>query len=456
VATVTPFFKGKGSRTDPSNYRPISVTCFLSKIFERCIKSQLCSYLYGMSYFSDCQHGFLRGRSSETALADIKEFSIGGCIDGGFVVGVFLDIAKAFDCVSHCVLLEILAKAGVDLSALNWFKSFLSDRVIRVADGKTLSTPHNVSIGLAQGSVLGPFLFVVYLNIMLSVSNGLNPDLKVISFADDTTILFRVHGQRVSEDLMVFDRLLSKILDIFDYLKLALNVKKTQVILFHSPRLTVPLTLSHFVVRDTVLRVSHSVTCLGVILDSTFNWQMHTKALRAKLLFPIAIIHRLRRMGSGESVLLMIYRALIESLLSYCITIWGSAPRETLRSLEVCQKSAMRAVLGMGPRESVSRLFPEKGVLLLNKLYVQKMSCFAFRSLHGFLPSSLTSAIPFRLPQRNDRHLNIPLISVCSNWSMKSPLNQVRITWNDLPGELKSELCERKFKRSLKKHLLDQ
>jgi len=132
VAEVVPIYKGKGSRSEPGNYRPISLTVLLAKLFERCIKLQLTDFLNSLNFFSDHQHGFLENRSTETALCDIMEFVLCGCAGGNAVLGVFLDVSKAFDCVSFVILEKIFGHIGFTDKTINWFSSLIQNRDILV------------------------------------------------------------------------------------------------------------------------------------------------------------------------------------------------------------------------------------------------------------------------------------------------------------------------------------
>jgi len=453
-SSITPLYKCKGSKSDPNSYRPISLIPFLSKLFERCIKDQLEAYLESFSYFSPSQHGFLSGRSTDTALCEIAEFARQGSASGNVVVGVFLDVAKAFDCVSHPVLLNILSRLGVDQRSINWLSSFLSDRTITVRAGGMSSSARLVNIGLAQGSVLGPFLFIVYLNVILLAANAMSTDLRLVSYADDTSILFRLGKDSRDCGVDTLNSHLNLILSYFDFLRLSINVNKTQVIAFRDRRTLLPAELQNIRMRGSQVTLVPSVICLGIILDSNFGWTSHIKLLRGRLLSVIAIIHRLRRVGLPTNILLSVVRSLFEPLLSYGIVLWGSSPSSTLRPLEVCQNNAFRAVFGLNYRVSVRHLYDQHKLLPLNKLYILKMSALSFRSVHGMLsPFLSTRFVVASSPIRNDRHLNIQVRPAFTNYLAASPVNQVIAVWNSLPTSLKGISDPIRFKSQLKTFL---
>jgi len=196
------------------------------------------------------------------------------------------------------------------------------------------------------------------------------------------------------------------------------------------------------------------VSCLGIHLDSNFGWSTHTKSLKSRLQGTIALIHRLRRSGFPPNFLLSVLRALFEPLLSYCIPVWGAANASTLHPLEVCQRNALRAVFGLRYRDSVSEVFKRHNFFTVNKLYIFKVACLSFRSVHGMLsPSMSTHLINTITPLRNDRHLNIPTQVVSTNYLARSPVNQVIAIWNSLPTDLKAEPYYTSFKSILKKYI---
>lgn len=289
---------------------------------------------------------------------------------------------------------------------------------------------------------------------MLLSSNRLSPDLRVISYADDTSVLFRVRKDFLAFDISRLNVYLEEILSYFDSLKLSINVNKTQVIAFRSNRACPSLVHAPILIRGSAIVLLPSVSCLGLTLDANLGWSSHVSSVRSRLLGVIAILHRLRRIGVPSATLLIILRALFEPLLSYCVPLWGSASPSTLRPLEVTQRNAFRAVFGMRYRDSVSHLFNVHKFLTLSKLYLFKMSCLAFRSVHGMLtPSLSTHFVDAPSPLRNDRHLNIPTQSNSANYLITSPVNQVISVWNSLSSELKSESHYGHFKSGLKDYV---
>lgn len=231
-ATVVPIYKGKGDPNEPGNYRPISLTSYLSKLFEKCILSQLEGYLVGERLLSEYQHGFLSGRSTEAALLDIYQFIYDGWASRRHVIALFLDLSKAFDCLQHDVLVSALSSMGVDSDSCRWFLSFLSRRLLSVTHDGDHSDPVVVDCGVPQGSVLGPFLFVVYMDAILCTANSLSDRLRMISCAEDSTVLFHVDRSLHSAEIPILNSMLVEIVSMFSVHKLSLNTDKCELLWF--------------------------------------------------------------------------------------------------------------------------------------------------------------------------------------------------------------------------------
>ncbi len=208
VANVIPAYKNSGERSEPRNYRPISLLSVISKVFESTISQQLVTYFDRHNLFSDSQYGFRAGRSTADVLTVISEKIYRSLNKSGEARAIALDISKAFDRVWHAGLLHKLSSYGVTGPFLNIIKSFLSNRVIRVVlDGQS-SVDYSINAGVPQGSLLGPILFLIFIN---DLPDNIIQQLAI--YADDTTIY----------------SCLGKTNEVFDKVELAAGLRRISV-----------------------------------------------------------------------------------------------------------------------------------------------------------------------------------------------------------------------------------
>lgn len=267
TAIVKPVFKS-GDKLQVSNYRPISILPTISKVLEKVVAEQLMEHLDSLEMLHPLQFGFRKHYSTETACSYFLE-DVKSSLDGGGIVGaVFLDLRKAFDTVNHELLLCKLTKFGFHTSTINWIKSYLCDRQQCVIVNNVRSSLRACSLGVPQGSILGPLLFTLYINDLPSVCAA-----KIIMYADDTVVF--AHGRTVEE---VAHKLSLEMVAISNWLKnscLTLNVEKT-VAMFFTNRLK-PQCLPHVFIEGIKIHNIDQHKYLGVILDSNLNFKKHIK-----------------------------------------------------------------------------------------------------------------------------------------------------------------------------------
>ena len=225
-AQIVPVFKD-GDETDPCNYRPISLLSVFNRIFERIMSNRLKVFLNKHDIFYQSQYGFRERRSTEHAILDIVSKIQANMDMGMFSCGIFIDLQKAFDTVDHSILLHKLNHYGIRGVVNDWFSSYLSGRVQTTQMGSYISQKEKTLCGVPQGSVLGPLLFLIYINDIYNASDK----LAFYLFADDTNLLFADRNLK-SLEIVVNEELMN----VYDWLtsnKLSLNVKKTNFVIFH-------------------------------------------------------------------------------------------------------------------------------------------------------------------------------------------------------------------------------
>ena len=286
IANVVPIFKS-GDDMVFSNYRPVSVLPVLSKILERLMYNRLILYInrYGLLY--EYQFGFQKGKSTHMALITLTDKISEALDQGKLVIGIFLDFSKAFDIVDHGILLQKLELYGVQDIALKWFDSYLSNRLQYVTYNNVKSDKQNVKCRVPQGSILGPLLFLLYINDLTTVSST---SLSVL-FADDTNIF--LSGKSLQSMSMTLNEQLTAIYEWLCCNKLSLNVLKTHYMIF-TPRNKKVNDINLYINNVPIGRV-YVTKFLGVQIDSQLNWKNHIEYTCKKLSKCIGILLKARK-----------------------------------------------------------------------------------------------------------------------------------------------------------------
>ena len=378
IAQVCTVFK-KGELDLRENYRPISLLSNLSKLFERAMHSRVYNFLESSGLIFDLQFGFRKKHSTSHALLSILDEIRQNLDKNTFSCGVFVDLEKAFDTVNHNILLKKLEHYGIRNIANRWFESYLSDRKQFVSLGGTNSNNLPITCGVPQGSILGPLLFIIYINDM---HNAINFS-KVHHFADDTNLLFshknlKVLRKRVNSDLeLLFDWLCAN--------RLSLNVGKTEFVIFRPAR---SKRLDRVTLKINRCRIfeSNKIKYLGMILDSNLSWKHHIFELNKKLFRGVGMINKIRNL-SDASVLKSIYFSLFQSHATYGLVAWGSS-RKCLDRVYLSQKRAIRAILGLGFDDSTSASFKSLRILKIFDLYKVQCASLMWDFDHGSLPDA--------------------------------------------------------------------
>ena len=275
VAKVVPVFK----KADPkirSNYRPISLLPIFSKIFEKVMYKRLYSFVTCNKIIYTLQFGFQESHSIDHALISLTETIRRNLDNKKYGCGVFIDLQKAFDTVSHKILLSKLEHYGIRGNALRWFQSYLANRTQIVSICGKDSYPLGITCGVLQGSVLGPLLFLLFINDLPNVSKH----LKFYLFADDTNLYY--DSETLDDVIKKVNKGLKHIKRWLDANKLSLNISKTSFIIFHSSVALVPADISIKMGKNQFSRVKY-IKFLGVLLDEHLDGKYHIAELSKKL-----------------------------------------------------------------------------------------------------------------------------------------------------------------------------
>ena len=371
LAKTMPLYK-KGSTLNMNNYRPISLLSIFSKIYENIMYARFYQFLEKSHLVFSLQFGFRAKHSTNHALISITE-TIKESIDNNkFGCGVFLDLRKAFDTVNHKILLAKLQHYGVREMAFNWFQSYLTNRRQYVEVNGTSSDVLDVMCGVPQGSVLGPLLFLIFVNDLPAVCKR----LKFYLFDDDTNIYFESDSLDLLEETM--NKELRKIDKWLTTNRLALNVDKLHFVLFHSSS-NITHRKIRIKIRNERITEENDVKLLGVLLDSTLSWKPHITELSKKLSKTICIFCKLRHYATAD-VLKLLYYALLYPFLIYGSSVWGMAYQSHLDKLQAIQNKFIKAISFSDKYDSLYPLFHTHSILKISSDIIKLQIAFVFES----------------------------------------------------------------------------
>jgi hypothetical protein len=445
-AKIIPLYKGEGSRLEPSKYRPISILPFISKLFERCLNKQLSTFLETNNFFSPNQYGFRSGRSTELALAHITDKITEITDRRDIPIGLFLDTSKAFDCLDHSIFDQILTRLGFSELSRSWFSSYLGNREKCVILGNQRSDTLNSNIGIPQGSVMGPTIYLIYQNGLLDIHAD-NTDISPYGFADDVSNIYSLSISKVYECLLRLNYYLREISAWYKAFKLKLNILKTKLLIFltQSNGFILPTPL---IFDGLELTPSDSVKCLGIILSANLKWTDHSTSLRPKLRYINATLHRLRLLRFNKDLLILLYRALFESVLTYCATIWGGAYDTVLRPLEILQNDSLRTILGIKRSEphNIDKLYETTGILRIGDRIKLLVGTFMYKHQRSLIP--VDSSFVFRQTRARRKVKNHPLVSIKHRLDLRGRSVRFMMAkiWNLLDPSIRDAANLRLFK----------
>ena len=439
IARVTPLFKS-GDKEKISNYRPISSLHYLSKIFERCMVNRLVSFFNKYNLFSKNQFGFLKGKSTADALIHLSEIIYEGLDAKKHNLNILIDLKKAFDTVNHVILLKKLSLYGIRGISLNWFESYLKNRECYTCINNHNSKTRFLNIGVPQGSILGPILFLIYINDLPNVMNSGSTTL----YADDTTLSFS--GQNASSLVENVNSELEKVERWTISNRLTINPSKTELLIVTKKKSDVD-NLQNIQLGSEIIQPVNSCKFLGTYLDDNLDFNENINYILKKIARNGGILYRIRD-SLNQTACLNFYNSFILPFLTYNIICWGSTTANHTTPLFLQQKRIIRTMTKSIYLEHTSALFKNLGLLKLNDIYRFELLKFMYKKRND--PRFMV------LHDRNTRHrhLLVPTPRRLTK-TEQSVFTSGPNEWNSLPDDIRNSNTFCIFVRSLKSYFLD-
>jgi hypothetical protein len=334
IAKTIPIYKSK-EHNKFGNYRPISLLTSLSKIFEKLIHTRLLTYFNETKLFYEHQYGFLPRHSTEEAVHQLHNKVVHNIENKLFTLGVFLDLSKAFDTIDHNILFNKLDIYGVRGKMLALLKSYMSNRTQFVSYNNHNSKPQRIQVGVPQGSVLGPLIFLIYTNDFCRCLKF----AKSFQYADDTTLV--ITGNSTNEINEQANEDLRNIKEWYKSNKLSLNVSKTNIVLFRSQQLKVDENSINISLDGSPISAVDSAKFLGVYLDKHMTYTAHISHICSKVSKTVGVLNRAKNV-LNKNTMELIYRSLIYPYLTYCNIEWGHNYESHLKRLVILQKKGTK------------------------------------------------------------------------------------------------------------------
>jgi len=441
MANICPVFK-KGERYQAANYRPVSLTCISAKIMEHCIVSNMLDHMEENKIFYPLQHGFRRQLSTETQLITFVQQLATELKNGHQVDSVILDFSKAFDKVCHRLLLHKLQFYGINGLTKQWISAFLTGRSQQVVVNGEKSAPMDVLSGVPQGTVIGPILFLCYINDMPSSVSS-----QVRLFADDAIIYRRINTEKDTE-LLQND--LNSLENWEKTWKMSFNASKCESIIFSRKRST---RVTTYFLHDTPLKLVTSAKYLGITLASNLSWSRHIDFTVKKANRAYGLIRRNLKVAPKE-VRSHAYISLVRPHLEYGATIWDPHTAGDSNRIEAVQRRAARFCCGRwhnlsSPTQMVAEL---KWMELWRRRRLARLTLL-YKLCHQLLNVNTSHLlVPTTRPTRHSHPLTFQKLHSTQNYYNLSFFPRTVNDWNNLPASLALAPSIEAFSVSLKAH----
>ena len=450
MAIVTPVFK-TNDKESFSNYRPISVLPCFSKILEKLMYKRIIKFLDKHNILNEHQYGFRKKHSTNHAILELVTKITNAIENNQYTMGVFLDLSKAFDTVNHAILLHKLEHYGIRGIVLEWFKNYLQFRKQAVKYKTTKSDSLTISCGVPQGSVLGPLLFLIYINDISKCSQILS----FILFADDTN-LFLIHHD-LETLIRIMNEELKKVALWLTANKLSLNVNKTHLMIFKTRKKRLNYN-AHVILNENPIEKVKYTKFLGIIIDEELSWKYHINHIATKVSKMVGITAKARHYLSLK-LLLTLYNTMIYPYLIYCNVIWANTYSTRLKSIFMLQKKIVRIITFSNYTDDSRHLFKSLNILDIYELNIYLTGIFMYWYYRGNLSAYFTNFFTNNESIHSYNTRSATKIHVefkRTNYAKFSLRCKGATMWNSLPDDIKNIDSFDRFKKGLKLYIQNQ
>lgn len=426
IAKIVPIYK-KGDIHKFENYRPISLLSSISKVFERVIHDQIYTYFTESHLLYTSQYGFRTQHSTEYAALELLDKIIIDMDQGNIPINIYMDLSKAFDTVDHSILLLKLKHYGIGKEALKLLTNYLSNRIQYVTFNSYSSSKMHVKSGVPQGSILGPLLFIIYVNDIVNVTKAFTP----LIYADDITLYANINSTNIN----ILNNELYSISNWLKMNKLSLNINKTKAMIFHTPQRKIDYP--NIYINKTKIDFVNSFNFLGITIDEHLNWNEQIDKISKKISRTLAVMSKIKNFLPSQA-LLHIYNSLVSPYLNYGLLIWGWKGERLLR----LQKRAVRMIMGQHYRAHTSDLFRKLNILKFPDLCALHEYKFCFKIHNLTLPHyfcnmhTILLSNTHRYSTRNAINLKLPFVrhtfaTHCISYKYPKTLNSMPIHFKE-------------------------
>lgn len=447
IARVIPIYKA-GEKCKAANYRPISTLEFLSKIYERIMYNRLIKFFDKFNIICIEQYGFRHDLSTGDALLKFTDAVYDAFENNRYMMSIFLDFSKAFDTVDHEILIRKLEKQGIRGTCLEWLKSYLSNRVQYVSITNANSCKLPITTGVPQGSILGPLLFIMYINDMSRTSNL----MQCVHYADDTTMYFQCDN--INDLYLIANEELVRIDQWLSCNKLSLNLDKTVYMLHSNKSLANNSCLK---IRNVEIKRVNQTKFLGIIVDDKLTFKNHIDQVVKKISRSCGILRKVSQFVP-HYVIKKLYLSIVYPHLTYGIEAWGSSGKTSLDRVINVQNKCIKLV-NFSICNDILTMYKRESLLTFENIYkyvvILKFYRYFILASNEYFTSKVNSYQTdhaFNTRFKSQSCLKLPFYSKTK--SQTSFIYRSIKYWNTIPQDVKVLTSYQSFKKNLFKYFV--